>query len=365
MLARFFGLGQVSRKRNQAAGSIEGIDMARARNIKPGFFTNELLVELPFEHRLLFIGLWCLADKDGRLYDRPKKIKMEVFPADNVDVDEGLTLLHSYGFVNRYERDGEKCIQIVNWHKHQSPHHTEKQSLIKPPLINGEITVNPPNDLRGNPPDSGFTDSLIPDSPIPEVNPPIPPQPEKKQKAERKRSDVLSIDFERFWQAYPCHQARSKAIEAWNKLAPDQPTVAAILSSIEKWRMSEKWMRENGKYIPMPTTFLNQKRWLDEIEIDLPREYSADAIAVMADYTTATEKTAWPIVSMTPCSQDRAALIAEFIRITETAGNRQRYFGFLAKEIPGKPGYGFDWAIAPRTYLRAKEGNFSAMRESA
>ena len=45
--------------------------MARARNIKPGFFKNELLVGLPYEYRLLFIGLWTIADRDGRFEDRP------------------------------------------------------------------------------------------------------------------------------------------------------------------------------------------------------------------------------------------------------------------------------------------------------
>ena len=54
--------------------------MARARNIKPGFFKNELLAEMPPETRLLFMGLWCLADREGRFEDRPKKIKMELFP---------------------------------------------------------------------------------------------------------------------------------------------------------------------------------------------------------------------------------------------------------------------------------------------
>ena len=44
--------------------------MARARNIKPGFFKNELLVGLPYEYRLLFIGLWTIADRDGRFEDR-------------------------------------------------------------------------------------------------------------------------------------------------------------------------------------------------------------------------------------------------------------------------------------------------------
>lgn len=64
--------------------------MARARNIKPSFFTNDVLVELDPVYRLLFIGLWLLADREGRLENRPKKIKMELFPADNIDVKAGL-----------------------------------------------------------------------------------------------------------------------------------------------------------------------------------------------------------------------------------------------------------------------------------
>lgn len=143
--------------------------MARARNIKPGFFDNELLVELSFEYRLLFIGLWTIADKEGRLEDRSKKIKMQVFPADNVDVDGGLTALSDAGFITRYGSGTGKYIQISNWNKHQSPHNTEKASVI-PPLNNGEETNITQNNLRGNPPDSLIPDSLI------QVTPPISPQ---------------------------------------------------------------------------------------------------------------------------------------------------------------------------------------------
>jgi len=48
--------------------------MARSRNIKPGFFRNEMLAECSPLARLLFAGLWCLADRFGRLEDRPKRI---------------------------------------------------------------------------------------------------------------------------------------------------------------------------------------------------------------------------------------------------------------------------------------------------
>ena len=115
--------------------------MPRARNIKPGFFKNEHLAILPYEVRLLFIGLWCLADKAGRLEDRPMRIRIELFPCDNVDVSVGLALLNRYEFVKRYESNGCKYIQITNWDKHQKPHHTEKQSVIPE---NGDLTVKQP-----------------------------------------------------------------------------------------------------------------------------------------------------------------------------------------------------------------------------
>lgn len=106
--------------------------MARARNIKPGFFANEDLVELPFAVRLLFIGLWTLADREGRLEDRPKRIKMALFPADDINVDAALNDLARAGFLTRYEVDGSACIQVEQFVKHQNPHHMEAPSVLPP-----------------------------------------------------------------------------------------------------------------------------------------------------------------------------------------------------------------------------------------
>lgn len=104
--------------------------MARSRNIKPGFFRNADLAELGFETRLLFIGLWTIADRDGRLEDRPKQIKIEIFPADNVDCDTLLDDLSRMGMVNRYEVGGKRYLHIINFDKHQNPHQDEKASTI-------------------------------------------------------------------------------------------------------------------------------------------------------------------------------------------------------------------------------------------
>ncbi len=113
--------------------------MARARNIKPGLFSNELLVELPAFDRLAFIGLWCLADREGRLEDRVKRIKIELFPCDDYDVDTGLSRLAAAGFISRYQVAGFSVIEIINFQKHQSPHGTEKDSSL--PDVNGYLTV--------------------------------------------------------------------------------------------------------------------------------------------------------------------------------------------------------------------------------
>lgn len=173
--------------------------MARARNIKPGFFTNDELVELSFAVRLLFIGLWTIADKEGRLADRPKKIKMEIFPADDVDINASLGELQDKGFLRRYEVAGVRYIQIVNWAKHQNPHIKEAPSLI--PDENGqapEIPVQAPEIPEG----AGLiVDSLnlIPDSLIADSAPNVvamhSPSAKPKSKPRAKNLCSLPDDF--------------------------------------------------------------------------------------------------------------------------------------------------------------------------
>jgi hypothetical protein len=113
--------------------------MARSRNIKPGFFLNEDLAECSCYSRLLFIGLWCLADREGRLEDRPKRIKAAIFPYEDVDVDSLLNELESWSFLVRYTADGKRFIQINNFLKHQNPHYKEVASEIPPPQENSNV----------------------------------------------------------------------------------------------------------------------------------------------------------------------------------------------------------------------------------
>jgi len=168
--------------------------MARSRNVKPGLFSNEDLAECSIWARYIFPGLWMLADREGRLQDRPKKIKGELLPFDTVEVGPLLDELEHRGFIARYEARGLRVIQVVNFLKHQNPHFREAASTLpsaeslglvphttntkpqaqgglKGPEASGLPEASPgldspTSDLRrgSSPADSLFSDSLIPDS---------------------------------------------------------------------------------------------------------------------------------------------------------------------------------------------------------
>ena len=128
--------------------------MKRTRQINPGFFTNDELADITPLGRLLFAGLWVIADREGRLEDRPKKIKAEILPYDNCDVDDLLNQLQTAGFIKRYKVDIPRTdqgntmdtpkadvgiIQVVNFTKYQHPHRNESASTLPPPTAESRM----------------------------------------------------------------------------------------------------------------------------------------------------------------------------------------------------------------------------------
>lgn len=71
-------------------------------------------------------------------------------------------------------------------------------------------------------------------------------------------------DFELFWTSYPRKQGKGAAVKAWGKITAYKETLQLILTALEWQKQSEQWNKDNGQYIPMPATYLNQQRWLDE-----------------------------------------------------------------------------------------------------
>jgi hypothetical protein len=277
--------------------------MARARNIKPAIMDNEGLADLEPLTRLLFIYLWMLADREGRLEDRPKRIAAQAFPYDRAaDIDAMLNQLQAAGFIQRYQAKGMAIIQIVNFLKHQTPHGTEKDSEL--PDENGFLTVHKRTSngyATGNPDlldyvltvktqspaqtdngaltvkDNGSTqpdnsgetvnkqslNTLIPDSGLPDsLIPEIPPQPPKGGKARRSSigPNLKNFDgFEAWYKLYHRKEAKQKAMGAWIKLDPDELLQAQIIAATKAW----PWAEDRTKN-PHPASWLNGRRWEDE-----------------------------------------------------------------------------------------------------
>ena len=70
--------------------------------------------------------------------------------------------------------------------------------------------------------------------------------------------------FTEFWQIYPRKVGKGTAEKAWLKISPDKDLTMTILKSVAAQMATEQWLRDGGRFIPHPTTWLNGRRWEDE-----------------------------------------------------------------------------------------------------
>jgi hypothetical protein len=83
--------------------------------------------------------------------------------------------------------------------------------------------------------------------------------------AKGKKKRTSSPGFDQFWAAYPRKVSKAAAEKAWAKIAPDAAQLAVILAAVEAHKASEKWRKDAGEFIPYPATWLNGRRWEDEV----------------------------------------------------------------------------------------------------
>jgi hypothetical protein len=245
--------------------------MARTRYIRHGFFRNEELAECDPLVRILFAGLWTIADKEGRLEDRPKRIKADVLPYDNCNVEKMLNELERKGFIVRYIVDNVQYICIPTWHAHQKPHNTEAASIYPPPpehvigtdaapIDNGGLTVKSQLDNA----------SLTPFN----INSNINSNGELEHTLAAARvPDNFQDWFNEFWELYPRNSdgirpRKPEAIKAARKVSvADRPKV---LQAVRNYAQTEAVQRGIVKY---PQGFLNPTYWPDYLEIT-PKGYT-------------------------------------------------------------------------------------------
>jgi len=117
--------------------------MARIRSLKPEFWTSEQLAECCRDARLLFVGLWTFSDDNGIHKAKPKRLKMEVFPADSDCSEEQMLVwideLIDNGLVIEYTVDGVDYWKVTGWKKHQRI----DQPTFRYPLPEGAVPNTP------------------------------------------------------------------------------------------------------------------------------------------------------------------------------------------------------------------------------
>ncbi len=180
-----------------------------------------------------------------------------IFPYDNVDMGKQLDALsngkHDNGvpFIHRYEVDGAKYIQIVTWDKHQKPHHTEADSKIPPP----KEKENPPIPLKEKELGMGMGMEK-------QLNPSCELRNGEITVKIQKQSEL----FEIFWDSYPKKKNKGDAEKAWLKIKPSTELQQKISNAVKQGKQSADWLKDHGKYIPYPATWLNAKGWEDEFK---------------------------------------------------------------------------------------------------
>ena len=239
----------------------------RSRNIKPDFFKNEVLAECDPLARILFIGLWCMADRDGFIEYRPKKIGADLLPYDSRNVEKFLDQLSTHGFITIwcvYRIQNEKkekrpfAIEIPNFKKHQNPHKNEKPSNISHLFNDPEISRNftklheiyqtDPADSLLLIPDSGY---LIPEdsseqildsepSESPPSDPPVVTIPLVKKDGE---FEIHQDDIDEWQEDFPAVDVLQtvKIIRQWNIANPKKrKTATGIKQHITSWLAREQ-----------------------------------------------------------------------------------------------------------------------------
>lgn len=213
--------------------------MARIRTIKPEFFTSEDIVELSPFARLLYVALWCEADREGRMVWRPKTFKLRYFPADSIDVDALCEEIIERGLVVLYG-DGLAYIPKFLDHQHVNP----RESASSLPAPNDASSTREP---RVNNASARDSDAQV--------------GREGKEVNTHASGDA---GFDRFWAEYPRKVAKSDAVRAWRKIKPSELLQAEILAAVSRAKTSVDWQKDGGQFIPYPASWLNAKRWEDE-----------------------------------------------------------------------------------------------------
>lgn len=248
--------------------------MARARNIKPSFFVSEQLADQDPLGRLLFIGLWTIADYKGDLEWKERTIKVQLLPFDNCDAKALAINLDKSGLIQFYSDGQRVLVHIPGFEKHQNPHPNERKKGSDIPQFSDkarqvvdlqtlaiirEKSRAVSEQQQSNPADSSFLNPLS-GIPKPETSAPAEPP------------FVLADAFEILWKTWPKDfgdkGAKQKAEAQFLKLKPDRTLFAEMLRALDAQARDKASRFASTGFAPSfphVERWIKDQRWTDEI----------------------------------------------------------------------------------------------------
>jgi hypothetical protein len=241
------------------------------RTTKPEFWADEDLADLPRDARLLYMGLWNLADEWARLRGRADYIKGQLFPYDEdldpAAIDGLLKLLAEAGKVVRYTVAGRAYMFLPNLSKHQRLEPDKVPSRLPEPPVQAEPTPGPEPDADSSEPRADESEPHAKDHALKHVagsREHVAGSREQVASRAPTRAKPTPADadeqFNRFWAAYPRREAKRAARKAWDK-AISRAEPDSIVAGAERYRDQPG---RDPKFTAHPATWLNADRWADE-----------------------------------------------------------------------------------------------------
>lgn len=100
-----------------------------------------------------------------------------------------------------------------------------------------------------------------------------------------RESERFEKGFNQFWDAYPKKTAKQQAFKAWEKLKPDEGLLSKILASLECQKKSVQWTKDGGQFIPYPATWINGRRWEDDLNCPTGLSVNESAARSWSDFS--------------------------------------------------------------------------------
>ncbi len=239
--------------------------MAQRRMFSKQIIDSDAFLDMGASAQSLYFHLAMRADDDG-FVNNPRKIQRMIGAAD-----DDLKILIAKRFVIMFDSG---VIVIKHWRMHnyiradrynETAYIDEKNQLtIKE---NGSYTLNGNHLATTCLPDGNHLDTQVSIGKDSIGKDSVVKDRELEKKTSTKRKCVHPL-FDAFWQAYPKRIAKAKAEEAFSKLNPDEELMKVMLAALKAWSKTDQWTKESGQFVPNPTTWINQRRWEDELPKD-------------------------------------------------------------------------------------------------